>query len=31
MNWYDLLFGGIFLIVWLLLVTKILPRLGVNT
>lgn len=31
MDWYDLLFGGIFLVLWFLLVTKVLPRLGINT
>lgn len=30
MNWYDLLFLAVFLVVWLLLVTKVLPRFGVG-
>jgi hypothetical protein len=31
MDWYDIVFTGIFFVVWLLLVTKVLPRFGINT
>lgn len=31
MDIYDILFIGVFFVAWLLLVTKVLPRFGINT
>jgi hypothetical protein len=31
MDFVDILFVAIFLVIWIVLVTKVLPRLGVDT
>ncbi len=31
MDWYEIVFGGVFFVAWLLLVTKVLPRFGIHT
>jgi hypothetical protein len=31
MDWYDILFLGLFLGIWLILVTKVFPRFGVGS
>jgi hypothetical protein len=31
MDWYDIVFVLVFLVVWFVLVTRILPRFGVHT